>query len=284
MAEKMTVLKGQLTILADNIVLGKNDSLGEHGFACYVETDRGNFLFDTGKGKTILHNAAVFKKDLAALSGILISHGHLDHTGGLPEVLRFHDRIDVLGHPDIFVDRFKEEKNGNKNFMGTPFKRGYLEKCGARFLFNDTWEEVEKGLYLTGEVPRETDFEFADMDDRFAVRDGRVVPEIILDDQSLIIRTSKGLLILLGCAHAGIINIIHHAIKMTGVEDIVAVIGGTHLGFSEEIQLEKTIQALRSFRIGSLIPSHCTGIPVLTRLAAEFEHFQFSFVGKSFEF
>lgn len=278
-------IKGRLTILADNIVAGRTESLGEHGFSVYLETDRGTYLFDTGKGKTIVHNAAVHRRDLAALCKIILSHGHADHTGGIPEVLRFHNQIDVLGHPDIFLHRFRKEENGREKYGGIPYTKGYLEKMGARFLFNEDYVDIERGLYLTGEVPRETDFESGDLGNRFAIRDGKVAPEIILDDQSLIIQTERGMLIILGCAHSGIINVINHAIKMTEEDTIYGIIGGTHLGFSGDAQLERTIQALRVYRIENFIPGHCTGIAAAIRLSREFGKIvHLSHVGRGFEF
>ena len=280
----MHTLTGKLTILADNLVVGKVESLGEHGFSVYIETDTENYLFDTGKGKTLVHNAIVWKKDLAALNKIIISHGHADHTGGLPEVLRFYNQIDVLGHPDIFLNRFRKEA-GSEKYGGIPFTRGYLEKLGARFVLNTEYTELQKGCYLTGEIPRETDFEAGDLGNRYGVRDGAVVPEIVLDDQSLIITTQGGILIVLGCAHAGIINIINHAIKMTGIDKVFAIIGGTHLGFSGQEQLEKTIEALKTYRIEQLIAGHCTGIAAAVRLSHEFEkQFRFCHVGMGLEF
>lgn len=281
----MKTLKGRLTVLADNIVLGKNETLGEHGFSVYVETEKGNFLFDTGKGKTILHNAVVCKKDLKALKKIIISHGHADHTGGLPEVLRFHDRMDVLGHPDIFLHRLRRDEEGRETYGGIPYQRGFLEKMGANFVLNEGPEEIEQGLFLTGEVPRQNTFEVGDMGNRFGIRDGKVVPEIILDDQSMVIRTLKGILIVLGCAHSGTVNVINHAFQISGVDRIFGILGGTHLGFSGDAQLEKTIQVLGTYRIEHLIPSHCTGMSVAVRLQREFKRiFQFSHVGKVLEF
>ena len=276
---------GNLTILVDNIVPGKSETLAEHGFSVYLETSKGNFLFDTGRGKAIIHNAVECKKDLKRLKKVILSHGHADHTGGLPEVLRFHDQIDVLGHPDIFISRFRMDGSGNRKYSGIPYAKGYLEKKGARFVFNTGSVEIENGIYLTGEVPRTTKFEAADMKNRFAERMGEIVPEVISDDQAMVIKTKEGILIILGCAHSGVINTINHAVKITNVDTIFGIVGGTHLGFSKEAQLKETIEVLKTYQIQNLIPAHCTGLSASIRLREHFENiFQFSHVGKIFHF
>ena len=110
-------------------------------------------------------------------------------------------------------------------------------------------------------------------------------PDTILDDQSMVVHTAEGLLILLGCAHAGIINVVHHIIKHTGIEKIFAIIGGTHIGFSGDVQLRESIKALKSFQIRHFVPSHCTGPEAISRLRHEFfDIFQFSHVGYSLTF
>ena len=283
----MKKVKGRVTILTDNVVPGKSEAIGEHGFSAYIETGNGNFLFDTGKGKTVIHNALVLNKDLTAINKIVLSHSHGDHTGGLPDVLRIQGekKIDVYAHPHIFVYRFREQ-NGKKTYGGIPFTRGYLEKMGARFILNEQYVEIEDGIFLTGEVPRETPFEGGDMANRFVQLDGdKVIPDIIQDDQSMAIHTEKGLMIVLGCAHAGIINTLNHIIKKSGADKIYGIVGGTHIGFSGEVQLSESIKALKSYNIQHLVPSHCTGLAAITRIKQEFEAiFQFSHVGFSIEF
>lgn len=282
----MKTVRGRLTILTDNTVPGRSDAIGEHGFSAFLETEGGNFLFDTGKGKTLVHNALLYKKDLGNISRIVLSHAHGDHTGGLPEVLRnlTLEKIDVLAHPDVFVDRFRIKEDG-KTYGGIPFTRGFLEKMGARFVFNNEYVEIGEGICLTGEVPRETSFEGGDMGDRFLIRDGQIAPDIILDDQSLVIHAEKGILIVLGCAHAGMINVINHAIRMSGVDTIYGIVGGTHIGFSGNEQLERTIENLKDYRIEHLIPAHCTGPEATFRLKAEFGRaFHFSHVGMTVDF
>ena len=282
----MNTVKGSITLLIDNTVPERSEAIAEHGFAALVQTQAGNLLFDTGRGAAVVHNAGVLKKDLASINKIVLSHSHHDHTGGLPKVLQIlpGKKTDVLAHPDVFAERFRK-KNGEEIYGGIPFRKGYLEKMGSRFVFNKEVTEVEEGVFLTGEVPRKTSFEGGDMKDRFIIREGNVEPDLILDDQSLILHTSKGILLLLGCAHAGIINVINHAMSMTGQDDILAVIGGTHIGLSGDAQREQTIEALQNYKIQHVIPSHCTGLEAMARMRnALGDRFQFSHVGLTFRF
>lgn len=282
----METASGSITVLTDNTVPERSDALAEHGFAALVETETCRILFDTGKGRTVVHNAAVLGADLAGVDRIVLSHAHGDHTGGLAEVLQVRrgTPTDVLAHPDVFAERFRV-KDGARIFGGIPFRRGYLEKLGARFAFNREPVEVAAGVLLTGEVPRVTVFEGGDMGNRSIVRQGEVEPDLLLDDQSLVLRTAQGLVLLLGCAHAGMVNVLHHAIRATGVEEILAVVGGTHIGLSGEEQRERTIEALAGFRIRHLIPAHCTGLEAMARMRAALgERVRFSHVGLTFSF
>ena len=95
-------MKTRITILCENLV-GKRVGLGEHGFSAFIETDRGNYLFDTGGGRSIVANSLTFDKDLRTIRKIFLSHGHYDHTGGLPEVLNLKGNVDVHAHPHVFV-------------------------------------------------------------------------------------------------------------------------------------------------------------------------------------
>ena len=124
------------------------------------------------------------------------------------------------------------------------------------------------------------------MSDRFArLEDGTVMADIIQDDQSIAIHTEKGLMIVLGCAHAGIVNTINHIINNSGTGQIYCIVGGTHIDFSGEVQLKESIKALKSYDIRCLVPSHCTGQAAIACIKQEFEDiFQFSHVGWSIEF
>jgi len=261
-------MKGKITILCENCVFRNIGAIAEHGWAVFIETDQGNFLFDTGQGKSIVNNAQYFNKDLSTIKGIIISHHHIDHTGGLLDVLEQIDKVKVYSHPGLFKNSYLIDKGKQRN-VGIPFRREILESRGAQFKFNTSFREIAPGLMLSGEIPRLTEFEKGSKKFLLKTKEG-YAQDLIFDDQTLIVNTEKGLIIILGCSHSGMINIINHIIDKTGQNHIRTIIGGTHLGPASEETKEKTIQALKKFDIEKIGVSHCTGLETSMRLFQEF--------------
>jgi 7,8-dihydropterin-6-yl-methyl-4-(beta-D-ribofuranosyl)aminobenzene 5'-phosphate synthase len=271
----------KITVLCENTVPTPG-LLGEHGFAAFVEAPGGNILFDTGQGFSLVQNSLRLQKDLRTVSKLVLSHGHFDHTGGMIAFLGVHGPCEVVAHPDVLGERFRwmpvgpEEKPVS---IGIPWREAYVITRGARFNMQTDFTEIMENVFVSGEVPRKTPFESGDP--KFVVRkNGEWAPDPFLDDYSMVLKTPRGLVVILGCAHAGLINILNHAIDRTGVEKIYAILGGTHLGFSPQSQLDETIPVLKRYQVEILATSHCTGQGPIARLAAEFAGgFAFGHVG-----
>ncbi|HBG04990.1 MAG: MBL fold metallo-hydrolase [Geobacteraceae bacterium GWC2_58_44] len=272
----------RIRVLCDNSAGPISGTLGEHGFALLIERDGESILFDTGGGQTLLHNAQRMNLDLRRVEQVVLSHGHYDHAGGLWPLLQSCGPKRVLAHPGVFARRYSLREGVHKS-IGVPYSEDFLVGIGASFSYSDSFREVAPGIFLTGEVPRLTGFEegdaglFCDMTGCHRDR----VP----DDQSLVIVTSKGLLLLLGCCHAGVVNTVEHARLKTGVDELYGVIGGCHLAFSGQEQIEATVQALRRYKVKKICAGHCTGFDAAARLAREFPGgFRPAYVGYTMEF
>ena len=276
-------MKGRITILCENSVGPLSGTLGEHGFSALIEPFGGDpLLFDTGQGLTLLHNARRMNKDLSRVKKVVISHGHYDHAGGLKHLLEECGTKQVLGHPAIFSPRYRVKDSGDCYPIGIPAGREELEAAGASFDFSKEFRAIAPGIFMTGEVPRVTDFETGDQG-LYCDCAGQEL-DTTPDDQSLVLECEKGLVLLLGCCHAGLINTVEHVAGMTGRRDIYAIIGGTHLGFCSQEQIGATINALRSLGIKKLAASHCTGFAAAVRLSRELPaDFQTAMVGYTLE-
>ncbi|MBN2143349.1 MAG: MBL fold metallo-hydrolase [Candidatus Aureabacteria bacterium] len=274
----------KFTILCDNSAAAASSGIAEHGFACYLENEEGSYLFDTGQGLGIVHNSIVLKKDLSKINAIMLSHGHYDHTGGLAKVLRIIGERDVYAHPDIFAKKYKATQEKEK-FVGIPFNRAYLESLGANFQLNTQLIEIGRNIYLTGEVPRLTDFEKG-VENLFAYTDTgeKIQPDPLKDDLSVIVDSDRGLVIVFGCAHAGMINIINYTVKSLNKNKIYAVIGGTHLMASSDAQFTETLKMINEYKIEHVGVSHCTGPEKASLLHAKLkDRFFFASVSTEFE-
>jgi 7,8-dihydropterin-6-yl-methyl-4-(beta-D-ribofuranosyl)aminobenzene 5'-phosphate synthase len=260
----------RLTIVVENSAsLGNSQVWAQHGLSIFLELgfgqERMRLLWDTGvSSEVMMHNADALDLDLRHLDLICLSHGHYDHTGGLMGVLqRVNGRVCVLAHPDIFAPKLKERTT--LKFIGPPFTRTQAEAAGAIMLDCRGPAAIAPGVMTTGEVPRIETFE--KVESFWTVKDGQYCEDSIPDDQALAINLpGKGLVVITGCAHSGIINTIRHAQKITGVEELYAVIGGFHLMEADDKHIEATAEALRRLDPAIVRPGHCTGQKAVCRL------------------
>ena len=259
-----------LTVITENTVPAKAGGLyAEHGFALFLDRPEAKILFDPGPaGIATLNNAPRLGINLRAADGMVLSHGHMDHTGALPGVLRvMAKRVPVYAHPDVFTDRYA--KLGERMiYVGLPFKREALVGMGAAFDLSTEFREIAPGMYLSGEIARHRTFETGDAE-LFVKQDGEFRRDPLKDDQSLAVETAEGLALILGCCHAGLINTIEHFQARLPGKPIHTVIGGTHLEFAPAEQLRETIAVLKGLGLKRLGLSHCTGLRAGARLVQE---------------
>lgn len=258
----------KLTTLSENTA--SFGFLAEWGMSTLVEINGLKILMDTGRTFSAVHNAHLMGIDLATIDCIVLSHGHADHTGGLREVLQIKGEVEVIAHPDIWIATYAKRDQHSVRYNGIPFSRRELESLGARFKLSREPVHITENIFTTGEIPMISGYEEVESN-LFVRKAGKLHPDPLADDLALIIDTEFGLVVILGCAHRGIINTVRHAQNLTGKELVYAIVGGTHLFRSSEERLERTIADLREIGIQRLGVSHCTGFKASARLAQEFE-------------
>lgn len=264
----------------------------EHGVSMLVTTyaggNRDSFLFDTGVTVDgVLHNMDVLEVKAKELHAIVLSHGHTDHTRGLIGLIKRYGRpkIPIVLHPDAFLKRKNVYPEGHETEHIPPSQRD-LEAEDVQLVEERRPTLLVGGHALvTGQIPRTTPYEKGSPT-QVAWIDGEWQPDPwIHDDQAVILNVqNKGLVVLTGCGHAGLINTLQHAIAMTGVENVYAVLGGFHLtGKIFEPVIAPTIQALKQINPTVIVPQHCTGWRASFEITREFpEAFVPNSVGTKF--
>ena len=256
-----------ITTLSENTA-GRG-CLAEWGLSILVEVDGAKILVDTGASFSALHNARRLGIDLQGVDAIVLSHGHRDHTGGLRSILKQQrSEVRVIAHPDIWANKYARSENGEER-IGIPFRRDTLERLGARFELSREPLHLTDRVMTSGEIPMYTDYEV--IEDNLLVKPGAAFrPDSLADDLALVIQTDYGLIVVLGCAHRGIINTLHHAQHLVGEKIVYAVIGGTHLFRASPERVARTIADLKQIGVQRIGISHCTGFYAAARLADEF--------------
>lgn len=232
----------KITFLNDN--LPGRGCEAEHGFSCLVETDI-RFLFDAGPSGVVARNARVLGIDLDAIPLVVLSHGHYDHTGGLV----FMTGKDLVCHPEVFSPK---HRGSDGSWIGLPLPGDEIRKMFRVTVSRDPLWLSEHTVFL-GEIPRINDFESKTTP--FIHTDGS--PDFMPDDSGVVLVTPSGLVILSGCAHAGIVNMVNYAVLVTGEHRVRAVLGGFHLKEDDELT-RRTIAALKEMNVETVYPSHCT--------------------------
>jgi 7,8-dihydropterin-6-yl-methyl-4-(beta-D-ribofuranosyl)aminobenzene 5'-phosphate synthase len=313
-----------VTVLVDNradLIVKSTDTvkryteeplLAEHGFSALIELKEAGVrvLWDAGVTRgALMENMRRMEIDPAAVDKIALSHGHSDHWAAMTEVIevaagrpssREWDedatmeeirrwvkgrRVPLVAHPAAFRERWGVRKDGSK-YGPAIVPRPEWEAAGAEIVLSEGPYELGPGCWTTGAVPRRS-FEQAGTPPRMAYREGdEFIRDYIDDDQSVVINVrDKGLVVVAGCAHSGIVNTVRYAREISGVDRIWAILGGFHLAPADDEEIRRTIDEIEALKPAMVVPSHCTGFEAISRFASRMpDEFVLGVVGTTYLF
>ncbi len=260
-----TVRNLRITILSTML---SDDGVGEWGFAALVEADGHRILVDTGaRPDTVLTNVRELNLDLSDVREVVLTHNHADHVGGLLTLRRefMKKNPDALSIVHVGKGIFYSRPNSGKEDNVMIALRKDYEATGGKFVEHDGPAELFPGAWLTGPVPRPYPERNWLVTGKVQTPDG-LVEDNIPEDQSLVLNTNKGLVVVSGCGHAGVVNTLTFAEKEFPSKPVYALVGGFHLFAATDDQLDWTADKLKGFGVSYLIGAHCTGIEAVYRI------------------
>ncbi len=260
----------EIISVVDNCVVHPRHSAkgltGEHGLSMYISAYGKRFLFDTGSGLTLRHNLKALGLVETNLDAVVLSHGHYDHTGGLESLLEKAGSMEVYVHQDIFKPKYSITKDKKPNYNGLPRSGEEYEAMGARFLLRDKVTHISDKIRLVGPVEREKPSQDLAMPERYIKEGSRYLPDPFKDEQVLVLATSQGLLLVLGCTHNGLENTVEQVREVTGGEKIYGMVGGLHLCDTGIQKVKELALWLKELGLEFIACSHCTGLEAFITL------------------
>jgi 7,8-dihydropterin-6-yl-methyl-4-(beta-D-ribofuranosyl)aminobenzene 5'-phosphate synthase len=254
--------------LLSTMLVGSMTGMGEWGFSALIEADGHRVLLDTGAHPdTVLQNARDLKIDLSDVKEVILTHNHWDHVSGLltlrREMMKQNPAALSVAHVATGIFYSRPSPQGENNTM-IALKKEY-EATGGKFIEHDKAAEIFPGAWLTGPIARKYPEHNWSSTGKVETPAG-LVEDNIPEDQSLVLNTPEGLVVVTGCGHAGIINILTFAREEFPNEPVEAVIGGLHLFPATDEQLNWTADKMKDFKVANLLGAHCTGIEAVYRI------------------
>ncbi len=282
MNKKNRLKRLKITVIAEDSVGYDTPYLGQHGISFLLTAEREgvvrNILVDVAQDSAaLIENINRMQIAISCIDAVVLTHCHYDHTRGVAKILREigGKDIPVIAHPDIFRTNFISDPYLKSIGIMDGDRREDIESSGGILYLARNALEIMPALISTGEVERITDFEKVGMS-LFTIENGQVKGDLMQDDISVVANVrGKGLVIVTGCSHAGIVNIIKQSIKLTGTKKIHGIIGGFHLIEASEERIQKTALALKKFNPDWVYAGHCTGFKAQVELYNIFKE-QFS--------
>jgi 7,8-dihydropterin-6-yl-methyl-4-(beta-D-ribofuranosyl)aminobenzene 5'-phosphate synthase len=267
----------KITVLTEDSVLYESHYLGQHGVSFLVEGVKGSdvmrILVDVGQNsQALLNNMKLMNISPAIIDAVVLTHCHYDHTQGVARMVKEIGRrdIQVIAHRDIFRLNFITEPYPRHVGIMPGDSREEIEKAGGSLLLTRDPVKLMSGITTTGEVKRQTDFEEVGIALK-TIEDGEVVDDPMRDDISVVANVNgKGLVIVTGCSHAGIVNIARHAIELTGCDKIEGILGGLHLIDAPDDRIKRTGEELSKLNPEWICAGHCTGFKAQVELYLAF--------------
>ena len=250
---------------------GRADLLAEHGLCLWIEADDARVLVDTSQGYVLNHNAERLGVDLSTVDAVVLTHGHYDHTGALAAVLDAAGDVPVYAHSTALEAKYARLPDGSCRSIGIPdLDEQTLRDRGAHLHLSAEPERIRKDIVVIGEVPRTNDFE--DTGGPFFLDAQCTRPDPLIDDQGVVLDGPTGLVVVVGCAHSGIVNILDLVADLVPGKRMAAVVGGLHLLRASDPRMDRTVAAFRRHDVERIVAGHCTGWRACCRLAREFGH------------
>jgi len=262
--------KLMIYVLAEDYAGYNSPFWAQHGISFLIEIKSGHMrrriLFDTGSyAEPILFNMKLLSIEPKTVDMIVLSHSHFDHTGGLLGLMKeINKEIPIFAHPEIFKISFALEPEFI--YAGIPPLRGgskeAIEELGGIWILTREPIRLVPGVFTLGEIAEDekVEFEKSQTLGLYTLKDGKIVPDSINDEIGLAINTEKGLVIIGGCSHPGIVSMVKKAMKISGIKKVYAVVGGFHLINANEERINNTVNALKRLGIKKVYTGHCTGL------------------------